>query len=188
LDQKNYTDQDLILECRKGKSRFQEMLYRRFYAFAMSVCLRYAPNRDDALEILNDSFMKVFQNIMSYNTEKPFKSWFRKILVNTSLDKYKENKKYSVHVEFDVGELEIASEPDLEKQLNAEEILELLSGLPQIYRLVFNLYEIEGYSHDEIAGMLDIAPGTSRSQLSRAKLLLKKNYSEMKNKPYHEAI
>lgn len=188
MDQKNYTDQDLILACRKGKSRFQEMLYRRFYAFAMSVCLRYAPNRDDALEILNDSFMKVFQNIMSYDPDKPFKSWFRKILVNTSLDKYKENKKYSIHAEFDVSELEIAHEPELEKQLNAEEILELLSGLPQIYRLVFNLYEIEGYSHDEIAGMLDIAPGTSRSQLSRAKLMLKKAWSEMKNKPYHEAI
>jgi len=188
LDPKNYTDLDIILECRKGKSRFQEMLYRRFYAFAMSVCLRYAPNRDDAIEVLNDSFMKVFQSIMSYDIEKPFKSWFRKILVNTSLDKYRENKKYFIHAEFDVSELEIAQEPEFEKQLNAQEILELLSGLPPIYRLVFNLYEVEGYSHDEIAGMLDIAPGTSRSQLSRAKLLLKKSWSEMKNKPYHEAI
>ena len=87
-----------------------------------------------------------------------------------------------------MSELEIAHEPDLEQRLNAEEILDLLSGLPQNYRLVFNLYEIEGYSHDEIAGMLDIAPGTSRSQLSRAKILLKKAWSEMKNKPYHEAI
>ena len=188
MDQKNYTDREIILECRKGKSRFQEMLYRRFYAFAMSVCLRYAPNRDDAIEVLNDSFMKVFQNIMSYDIEKPFKSWFRKILVNTSLDKYRENKKYFIHAEFDVSELEIAQEPEFEKQLNAGEILELLTGLPPIYILVFNLYEIEGYSHDEIAGMLDIAPGTSRSQLSRAKLLLKKSWSEMKNKPYHEAI
>ncbi len=188
MDQKNFTDREIILECRKGKSRFQEMLYRRFYAFAMSVCLRYAPNRDDAIEILNDSFMKVFQNINNYDTEKPFKSWFRKILVNTSLDKYRENKKFFIHAEFDVSELEIAQEPEFEKQLNAEEILELLSGLPQIYRLVFNLFEVEGYTHDEIAGMLDIAPGTSRSQLSRAKLLLKKSWSEMKNKPYHEAI
>jgi RNA polymerase sigma factor (sigma-70 family) len=188
LDHKNYTDKDLILACRDGKSRFQEMLYRRFYAFAMSVCLRYAPNRDDALEILNDSFMKVFQNITSYDPERPFKSWFRKILVNTSLDKYKENKKYFIHAEYDVSELEIAHEPELEKRLNAEEILDLLAGLPQIYRIVFNLYEIEGYSHDEIAGMLDIAPGTSRSQLSRAKLMLKKSYSQLKNKPYHEAI
>lgn len=188
MEYKKYTDKELILACKKGGLRYQEMLYRRFYAFAMSVCLRYAPNRDDALEILNDSFMKVFQNIKNYDSERPFKSWFRKILVNTSLDKYRENKKYFIHAEFDVSELEITQEPELNQRLDAEEILALMSALPPIYRLVFNLYEIEGYSHDEIAGMIDIAPGTSRSQLSRAKLLLKKRYTEMKNKPYHEAI
>ncbi len=184
----DYTDKQLIEACRQGNIRYQELLYRRFYAFAMSVCLRYSPNREDALEILNDSFMKVFQNLKSFDTEKSFKSWFRKILVNTSLDKYRENRKFLLHVEYDSADLEIADDTVSHQKLDAEEILAMMARLPAIYRLVFNLYEVEGYSHDEIAGMLDIAPGTSRSHLSRAKQLLRKIYTENKSKPYHEAI
>ncbi|MFP4365898.1 MAG: RNA polymerase sigma factor [Bacteroidales bacterium] len=162
------------------------MLYRRFYAFAMSVSLRYAPNRDDALEILNDGFMKVFENICAYDQERSFKSWFRKILVNTALDKYRAGRKYLTDTGTDG--VEVAGEPELSRWMEVEEILLLLSGLPQLYRLIFNLYEVEGYSHDEIAGLLDIAPGTSRSHLSRAKLMLRKSYIEKLNKPYNEAI
>lgn len=183
-----YTEIEIIEGCIKGNIRFQELLYRRFYAFAMSVCLRYAPNRDDALEILNDSFMKVFENITGFDTHRSFKSWFRKILVNTSLDKFRENKKYMIHVETDIAELEIAENARYHEKLDAEEILALLEGLPALYRLIFNLYEVEGYAHDEIAGMLDIAPGTSRSHLSRARTILRKLYTEKQNNPYHEAI
>lgn len=162
------------------------MLYRRFFAFAISVCIRYAPNRDDALEILNDGFMKVFENILKYDQERPFKSWFRKILVNTALDSFRTGKKFMAST--GIEEVEVAGEPELSRWMEVEEILSLMSGLPELYRVIFNLYEVEGYSHNEIAGMLDIAPGTSRSHLSRARVLLRKTYLDKLNKPYNEAI
>ncbi len=152
----------------------------------MSVCIRYAPSRDDALEILNDGFMKVFENTSKYDQERPFKSWFRKILVNTALDSFRAGKRFRAST--GIEEEEVAGEPELSRWMEAEEILSLMSGLPELYRVIFNLYEVEGYSHDEIAGMLDIAPGTSRSHLSRAKTMLRKSYMEKLNKPYNEAI
>ncbi len=188
MNHSDYTDQEIIKGCKRGKIRFQELLYRKFYAFAMSVCIRYNPNRDDAIEVLNDSFMKLFNHIDTYDENKPFKSWFRRILVNTSLDRYRENKRLLMHVEYDASELEVAGDNNYSEKLDAEEILSILAKLPALYRAIFNLYEVEGYAHEEIAGMLDIAPGTSRSHLSRAKALLRKSYSEIKNKPYHEAI
>lgn len=152
----------------------------------MSVCLRYHPRRNDAVELLNDSFMKVFENIDRFDPEKPFRSWFRRILVNTCLDRYRENKRFQILSEWE--EDDVVVEAEYTGRMEAEEILALLAELPELYRLIFNLYEIEGYSHDEIAGMLHIAPGTSRSHLSRAKTLLRKAYLEKLNKPYHEAI
>jgi RNA polymerase sigma factor (sigma-70 family) len=152
----------------------------------MSVCIRYTANRDDALEILNDGFMKVFENISKYDQERQFKSWFRKILVNTALDRFRAGRRFRTVT--GIEEVEVADEPEFSRLMDAEEILSLLLGLPDLYRLIFNLYEVEGYSHDEIAGMLDIAPGTSRSHLCRAKLILRKIYKQKLNKPYNEAI
>lgn len=188
MSKSEYTDRQIIEGCSQGKLRFQELLYRRYYAFAMSVCIRYNPNRDDAIEVLNDSFMKVFDNIKKFDQEKPFKSWFRRILVNTSLDRYRENKKFSIHAEYDVSQIEVANKTDVYNKMQADEILKLLASLPHLYRVIFNLYEVEGYSHDEIAGMIDIAPGTSRSHLSRAKAMLRHLYHHTQNNPYHEAI
>lgn len=166
------------------------MLYRQFYSFAMSVCLRYAPNTEDAREILNDSFLKVFKHIDDFDPEKPFKSWFRRILVNTALDHYRINKKYRLQISYDAEELEIMDGQYLteEFQLNADEILKMFKYLPELLRVIFNLYEVEGYSHQEIAGMLDIAPGTSRSHLSRAKKMLRKIYLDHRKKQRNEAV
>ena len=130
--------------------------------------------------------MKVFENISKYDEERPFKSWFRKILVNTALDRFRLNKRFRMHT--DIENVEVAGDPEFDGWMETEEILLLMSGLPELYRLIFNLYEVEGYSHDEIAGMLDIAPGTSRSHLSRARVILRKHYFEKLNKPYNNAI
>ncbi len=130
--------------------------------------------------------MKVFKNISKYDQSKPFKSWFRKILVNTAIDRFRINKRSLIHI--DVGDVEIFGETEHSRWMEAEEILILMSCIPELYRLIFNLYEVEGYSHHEISGMLDLAPGTSRSHLSRAKVILKKKYLEKLNKPYHDAI
>jgi RNA polymerase sigma factor (sigma-70 family) len=183
-----HSEQELIQDCRRGKARAQEGLYRHFYAFGMSVCLRYASCREDALEVLNDSFMKVFQHIESFDTARPFKSWFRRILVNTALDHYRMNQKYRLHQPVD-EDLDLPGvEPEFNRKMSAEEILDLFAGIPEKYRIIFNLYEVEGYSHDEIAGLLDISPGTSRSHLSRAKKMLQRLYFEKQNNECHEAV
>lgn len=188
MSKQEHTDNEIINGCIKGNIRYQELLYRRFFAFAMSICIRYNPNREDAIEVLNDSFMKVFDNLNTFDQTKPFKSWFRRILVNTSLDKYRAAKRFILPADIDIADLEIADKVVYDEGMDADQILSLLAKLPELYRMIFNMYEIEGYTHDEIAGMLDIAPGTSRSHLSRARALLRKHYLEFKKKPYHEAI
>ncbi len=189
MDHKQYNDLQLIRGCRKNKRHFQELLYRKFFAFGMSVCLRYTTNREDALEVLHDGFIKVYNNLHVYDDAMPFKSWFRKILVNTALDQYRRDRKYKLNIQLDLPE-ENATEPyqqDL-PALGADEILELFRQLPDMFRMTYNLYEVEGYKHDEIAGMLDISPGTSRSNLSRAKKMLRQLYIESERKAGNEAI
>jgi RNA polymerase sigma-70 factor (ECF subfamily) len=147
----------------------------------MSISLRYANNRDEASEILNDAFMKIFGNLKKFDLSKPFKPWLRKILVNTAINHYHKKQR-----EMNVEEMRNArNEADTEKILSAisyQEIIGLLQELPPAYRTVFNLYVIEGYSHDEIAAMLNIATGTSKSNLFKAKEQLKiilTNYFEV---------
>lgn len=156
------------------------MLYQHFYNYGMSISLRYASNRDEAAEILNDAFMKIFSNLAKFDLTKPFKPWLRKILVNTAINHYHKKQR-----EIQVEEMQIAkNESDSEKILSGisyQEVIGLLQKLPPAYRTVFNLYVIEGYSHEEISGMLNIATGTSKSNLFKAKEQLKlilSNYFE----------
>ena len=164
------------------------MLYKRYYGFAMSLCLRYVRNREDALEVMNDAFMKVFSHIKTFKQECSFKSWFRRVLVNTALDHYKSRGRYQLSQEWDeTMSGKVAGESDV-GQISADEILELFSLLPDQYRITFNLFEVEGYNHEEIAGMMDISPGTSRSNLSRAKHMLRYHYNKLKDKQRDEAV
>lgn len=138
----------------------------------MSISLRYANNRDEASEILNDAFMKIFTNLKKFDLSKPFKPWLRKIVVNTAINYY-HKKQREMQVE---GVQKAKNESDTEKILSGisyQEVIGLLQKLPPAYRTVFNLYVIEGYTHDEIARMLHIAPGTSKSNLFKAKEQLK---------------
>ncbi|TVR70895.1 MAG: RNA polymerase sigma factor [Marinilabiliales bacterium] len=160
----------------------------------MSVCLRYSYSREDAIEILNDGFMKVYNNIGVYDDSKPFRSWFRKILVNTAIDHHRANRQNRLRINaYDTAE-EIdqvhntADLPGSETTADAEAILALFDRLPGNYRMIFNLYEVEGYNHDEIAGMLGISPGTSRSALSRAKALIRALYNKNIKDNRHEAV
>ena len=148
------------------------MLYQHYYNYGMSISLRYASNREEAAEILNDAFMKIFSNLKKFDLAKPFKPWLRKILINTAINNY-HRKQREVHVE----EMQNArNESDTEKILSGisyQEVIGLLQKLPPAYRTVFNLYVIEGYTHEEISGMLNIATGTSKSNLYKAKEQLK---------------
>lgn len=154
----------------------------------MSISLRYAYNKDEAVEILNDSFLKVFNNFNDFNPELSFKSWLRRIIINTSIDYYRKDLKYNKTDSIDdYFDIEI-SDYNVIDELNAEDILNLLNELPEIYRLTFNLYEIEGFKHEEIAEKLNISTSTSRSNLTRAKQMLRKLFEKKYQTSYARVI
>lgn len=171
--------QRLIKACRKGERKSQDMLYKLFYGFAMGICLRYARSRDEAVEILNDGFLKVLTNLDKYSPGLSFKGWVRTIMINASIDHYRRNEKHYNQVDISYIKTEMFM-PEVLDQLSAEAILEAVQQLPPSYRMVFNLYAIEGYKHAEIAQRLNISEGTSKSNLNIARIKLKKylNLSE----------
>ena len=161
----------------------QKSLYKEFYAYGMSICLRYAENRDEAAEVLNDGFMKIFKNIQKFDLKRPFKPWLRTIIVNTAINHYHQKQRELAMEEIDVARHKVEQESVL-SGITYQEIILMLRKLPPSYRTVFNLYVIEGYKHEEIASMLGISVGTSKSNLFKAKEHLKKilnNFFETEN-------
>jgi RNA polymerase sigma factor (sigma-70 family) len=161
-------EEDLISQCKKGSLKYQEMLYKQFYGFAMGISLRYSLNRDDAMEAVNDAFIKVFKSIVNFNSDKPFKAWLRTIIVNSAIDRRRKDLKFQLNVELE-NAAPIGTNASAIESLNAQDILKLMKGLPAMQLAIFNLYEIDGYSHDEIAKLLNIPTSSSRVYLSRAK-------------------
>lgn len=161
-------EQHLIQKARNGDPKSLEMLYKHFYGYAISIALRYSNSRDEACEIVNDSFMKMFDKLDQYQEKNSFKGWFRRILVNTSIDYYRKNVKHFAVMDIDQAEFE-SGNPEIIDQLSKEDILKVLRSLPETLRIVFNMYEIEGFSHKEIGEELGIPPSTSRTYLARAK-------------------
>jgi RNA polymerase sigma factor (sigma-70 family) len=165
------TEQDILDGCISGKREFQELLYRRFSGKMFALCIRYCHNREDAEDVLQNGFITVFRNIQNFRGEGSFEGWIRRIIVNTAL-MHLRSKKNELNFS-DVEELGTKAHPesqfDTASQINANELIKMLERLPEGYRLVFNLFAIEGYSHKEIAAMLDINEGTSKSQLSKAR-------------------
>jgi RNA polymerase sigma factor (sigma-70 family) len=176
---------DIIQGCLRKKEKSQEMLYKRFFGYALKVALVHNRNRDNALEIVNDSFVKVFNQIGRYDTSLPFKNWLSKIVVNTSIDKFRTNNR---NINYDIEEAFLVPDdsPGIVTQLTSEEILRLLNRLPEIQRMVFILNEIEGYSHDEISSLLRITENTSRVYLFRAKKRLRELFQIYFNTNYEK--
>ncbi len=162
------SEEELIQKCKQGNLRHQEKLYMHFYSYAMGVGLRYLNDRDDALEVVNDSFIKVFKSISTFKNEQNFRPWLRKIVVNTALDRRRKDLKHQNQADLEAAE-HISFAPQAIAQLNSQDILKLLNALPLVQRTVFNLYEIDGYNHEEIGDMLQISASSSRVNLSRAK-------------------
>jgi len=177
--EKNAGQSKVIAACQKTNSiDSKEALYKEFYSYAMSVSLRYAYTKEEASEITNDAFMKVFKNINSYNPSHSFKSWLRRIIINTAIDNYrKEKRHYETKALEDFPQLESGFE-DVISRLTVDDILAMLKQLPETQRLIFNLYEMEGFSHAEIAQRLQIPIGTSRSYLTRSKLRLRQIFAQ----------
>jgi len=165
--------QELIEACRKMDRKSQDRLYKLFYGFAMGICLRYARSRDEAIEILNDGFFKIMTNLDKYTPALSFKGWLRKIMINASIDHYRRNEKHYDAVDISYAKNEHLSE-DILSSLSEEVIISAIQELPPSYRVVFNLYCIEGYKHSEIANKLNISEGTSKSNLNIARTKLMK--------------
>lgn len=164
---------ELLAGCARNQRRSQELLYRKFYGYAMGICLRYTNTREQALDVLNDGFLKVFTRLDQYNPDQPFKNWLRRILINTALDQYRQEVRHYYHDDVGVAEQMPAHQPDALSTLAHEELIGMIQQLSPAYRVVFNLYVIDGFSHDEIAAQLGISAGTSKSNLARARENLK---------------
>lgn len=172
-----YSDSDLVKRCADGDIRSQELLYRRYFSFAMSICIRYTRDQNEAMETVNDSYMKVLDRLSDYDHSRPFKSWYGRILVNTAIDNYRKNLKNNDCVSMDTITDSGEVDPEIETELSVNDILTLYGYLPANYRITFNLFEIEGYSHEEIGGMMGVTASTSRANLARAKKMLRELYN-----------
>ena len=174
------TEDELIRGCLKDDASCQKEIFNRFAGRMLGVCNRYARNSADAEDILQDAFIKVFGKIYQFKFEGSFEGWIRKIVVNTALKKYSLRRYEKEVVGYEIKDRDESSmEPSAYAHLNQKEIMDLINNLPDGYRLIFNLYVIEGYQHDEIAEMLGIQSGTSRSQLVKARNLLQKQILQL---------
>jgi RNA polymerase sigma factor (sigma-70 family) len=163
----------VLIRCSRGDLKAQEHLFKQYYSYVMSISLRFSSCHDNASEIANDSFLKIFKKIESHQIEKEFKAWVRRIVINTAIDYYRREKMHDFELSIDEANNEPADESVLDK-LNTDEIIKLINSLPVIYRYTFTLFEIEGFSHNEIAQQLGVTASTSRSNLTRAKKMLRK--------------
>ncbi|UFH55565.1 RNA polymerase sigma factor [Spirosoma sp. KNUC1025] len=176
------TEAKLVAALKRGESRAHKVVYERFAGKMLAVCTRYCANRADAEEVMLDGFMRVFEKIEQFREDGSFEGWVRRVMVTESLMFLRKSKQWRQEIPIE----DVTVEPNYEwadSSLNEHDLLRLVNQLPDGYRTVFNLYAIEGYSHAEIAEMLGISEGTSKSQLSRARVLLQANVKKLEQTP-----
>lgn len=161
----------LLKECKRGKSDSQEELYRRFASAMYGLCLQYASSEEDAQDILQEGFIKVFAKLDQVKNPAALPGWIRRVMINTALEKYRSQVVLQRVDELREDHHEDTGNEALDK-ISCEELVALIQTLTPRYRMVFNLYAIEGYSHQEISEELGISVGTSKSNLSRARTIL----------------
>jgi len=173
--------ESVIAACKRNNTSAQHALIKLYYGYVKSISLRYSSDDQDAEEILNDSFLKVFNNLDKYDDSQAFKGWLRKIAVNTAIDYFRKNRQrneLTVYEEVEKQQIADVNE-DIISRISAEEILTLVRQLSPAYRMVFSLYVIDGYSHKEIAEKLGIKEGTSKSNLQDARKKLQYMISQV---------
>jgi len=174
--------QELIKKCKQQSPKAQEALYKLYSGVLFGICLKYSPNRAEAEDNLQDAFITIFKRIEQYQGKGSFEGWIKRITVNTALQKYRKKKVFDISNEQQIEDVEV----DVQQQtIPLDFLLKIIQELPDRYRLVFNLYVLDGYSHKEIAKMLGISDGTSKSNLARARMILKKKveaYNNERNK------
>jgi RNA polymerase sigma factor (sigma-70 family) len=178
------TEQQFITALVRQERWAQQQLYEQYYGKMMGVCLRYAGSRDEALDLLHEGFIKIFQNISRYKVGTALAAWIRTIMVNTCIDHYRKNIRRRTD-DIDQAYSLSSDDPDVLSNLTEREILDAVQELSPAYRAVFNLYVVEGYSHKEIGDALDITESTSRSNLVKARLKLQE-YFEQKRMEFEQ--
>jgi RNA polymerase sigma factor (sigma-70 family) len=173
---RNWDLEEIIELCKKSDRRAQEQLFRHFYGKMLAVCLRYIQDRDSAQEVLQEGFIKVFDNIKGYDSKGSFEGWVRRIMANSAIDAIRKVRK-DTKISDDVNDFKFLPEEDEGEEwdittLKAETAMEAIQQLSPAYRTVFNLYVLEEYTHREIAEKLGISEGTSKSNLAKAKMNL----------------
>ncbi|MEZ4778162.1 MAG: sigma-70 family RNA polymerase sigma factor [Flavobacteriaceae bacterium] len=164
------TLEELITRCKQQDVKAQETLYRDYSGILFGICLKYSPNRTEAEDNLQDAFITIFKRIEQFEGKGSFEGWMKRITVNTVLQKYRKKKTFDISNEQQIEDVEVAVEADA---VPLDYLLKIIQELPDRYRLVFNLYVMDGYSHKEIGEMLGISDGTSKSNLARARMILK---------------
>jgi RNA polymerase sigma-70 factor (ECF subfamily) len=178
-------EQYIIDGCAKGNAECQRMLFDKLYSKMLALCKRYTGNTDEAKDMLQDGFIKVFENIHKYRGESSLQTWVSRIMINNAINQLKKNQRLSLVSLENEGHFDRADETEEEAtdaidDLNPEKVIELIQQLPTGYRTILNLYAIEGFTHKQIAIALGIAEGTSKSQLSKARQLLKQELINQK--------
>ncbi|MCK9218675.1 MAG: RNA polymerase sigma factor [Bacteroidales bacterium] len=176
-------DDSIIEGCVKGKRSAQSALYRKFAPVMMALCLRYAKDYDEAEDIMQEAFLKILQKIGTYRQEGSFEGWMKRIMINHALNYYRKNSKLPFHENIsEINELEISDRDDSSSYhapIAAEKLIALIQTLPPGYRMVFNLYVFEGFSHKEIADSLKVSENTSKTQLLKARRMLQKKLADL---------
>lgn len=163
---------ELIQRCISKDQKAQRQLFEKYAPILLGIAMRYSSSREEAQDILQDSFLKIFSNISAYSEKGSFEGWMKRIVINTAINYFNTNKKFTPHHDIEnITEVPFNYNEAIEK-ISTEELFEAIKSLPEGYKMVLNLYAIEGYSHKEISEMLNISEGTSKSQLSRARVLL----------------
>jgi len=181
-----YTIDTLVNKCKAGERKAQELLYKQFAAKMLGVCIRYATDRMEAEDMLQNGFIRVFQKMSDYRGEGSFEGWVRRIMVHSSIEYYRKHHKMMQVVDMNETD-EPSVDPVAMANLDAKDLIALIQQLAPGYRMVFNLYAIEGFSHKEIGEIMGISEGASKSQLSRARAILKEQVLKTSNKSYENA-
>ncbi len=171
--------EELVNLCKKGDRKSQEQLYRKYSNILFGICLKYSRNKTEAEDSLHDSFMTIYDKIGQYRSEGSFEGWMKRITVNTVLQKYRKSEHLNLVSENLEEETEV--EP-LYADVGLQTLLKYIQELPNKYRLTFNLYVLDGFTHKEISEQLGTSPGTSKSNLARARMILKERIEREQNK------
>lgn len=167
----------LIINCKKNDTKAQSQLYKLFSSKLFSICLKYSRSYAEAEDNLQDTFITVFKKIDQYNNKGSFEGWIKRITINTALQRYREKGVFKIVNEENIKDVSVEIE---DNAVSIDFLLKIIQELPDRYRLVFNLYVLDGYSHKEVAKMMNITTGTSKSNLARARLILKEKVEDYK--------